>query len=179
MSRTPLCLAFALTLTACSDDAPTSPGMAPAGATAAATYNVIPLGALGGTGGEASDMEGGRIVGHAETGEGEFHAFLWENGVMRDLGALPQPQPELYGASRAAAINDLGAVVGVSSTGGPDHAVLWQAASITDLGALPGSQPSSYADGINDSGQIVGGSFYGASSDLGTHAVLWNPPATP
>jgi probable HAF family extracellular repeat protein len=130
---------FALTLTAFTDDAPTSPSMEPAGATAAATDTVIPLGALGGTTGEASDMEGGRIVGHAEAGEGQFHAFLWENGVMRDLGALPAILP----TSRATAINTAVQVVGYGFAELPngnsaEHGFLWQNGTMLDLGTLGG-----------------------------------------
>ena len=102
--------------------------MEPAAVAAAATYNVVPLGALGGTGGEASDMEGGRIVGHAETADGEFHAFLWENGVMQDLGALPN---SVLPTSRAMDLNAAIQVVGFSLTeladgSSAEHGFLWQ-----------------------------------------------------
>ena len=169
MSRTPFCLAFALTLTACTDDAPTSPDMEPAGATALATYNVVPLGALGGTGGEASDMEGGRIVGHAETEEGQFHAFLWENGVMRDLGALPSILP----TSRAMALNTTVQVVGFSFVELPngnsaEHGFLWQNGTMLDLGTLGG--PDSRALDINSAGVIVGFAQNAAGNE---RAVRW------
>jgi hypothetical protein len=51
--------------------------MEPAAATPASIYNVVQLGALGGTGGEASDIEGGRIVGgcHPERSEGDHARY--------------------------------------------------------------------------------------------------------
>ncbi len=48
------------------------------------------------------------------------HAFLWENGVMTDLGTLGGR------ASYALALNERGHIVGYSSTGtGQYRATLW------------------------------------------------------
>lgn len=47
----------------------------------------VHLGTLGGANSWAADLDStGRVVGRAETATGEVHAFLWENGEMRDLG---------------------------------------------------------------------------------------------
>lgn len=84
---------------------------------------------------------------------GYNHAFLWQNGVMTDLGILP-------GATRSGAgdINDTGQIVGGSSgtvnNTNWSHAVLWQNGIMTDLGTLGGDSGS--ASAINNSGQIVG-----------------------
>lgn len=156
-SRTVLLwLGLAIGSTGCATDTPTAPAMGPAASVAAASYNVVPLGALGGTGGEASDMEGGRIVGHAETADGDFLAFLWQNGVMQNLGALPN---SVLPSSRATDLNSTVQVVGFSLTDLPDgtsaeHAFLWQNGTMLDLGTLGG--PTSRALGINAAGVIVG-----------------------
>jgi probable HAF family extracellular repeat protein len=82
------------------------------------------------------------------------HAFLWEDGVMTDLGALPG-LPD----SRAHAINELGQIVGFSSSFDPDttdevfESFLYSDGVMIDLG-VPGD--NNIAEDINDSGQIVG-----------------------
>ena len=56
---------------------------------AAADYIVTDLGTLGGRTSQAIGIsENGLIVGDAETAAGQTHAFLYENGVMQDLGTL-------------------------------------------------------------------------------------------
>jgi probable HAF family extracellular repeat protein len=58
--------------------------------------------------------------GNAEFGE-PAHAFLWDKGVMMDLGTLPGGDQ-----SQASAINPRGQIVGVSTTAsGEQHATLW------------------------------------------------------
>jgi len=68
----------------------------------------------------------------AQTATGDFHAFLWQNGKLTDLGVLP------HGAeSRANAINARGQIVGwASAESGATRAVLWQQGQIQDLNAL-------------------------------------------
>ena len=163
---------FVILLAGCTDDAPTAPDMAAAaaGEAAAVTYSAVRLGALGGVVGEASDMLDGRIVGHAETADGSFHAFLWENGRMRDLGALPN---STLPTSWALALNSLGQVVGFSlaeDAGGSsaDHAFLWRNGAMTDLGTLGGI--SSRGVGINDAGIVVG---FAQNASGNERAVRW------
>jgi probable HAF family extracellular repeat protein len=66
------------------------------------------------------------VVGLSVTREGRTHAFLWEKGVMTDLGPLPGRC-----CSEANGINPAGEVVGFSAflppeqTDVPNHAVLW------------------------------------------------------
>jgi probable HAF family extracellular repeat protein len=81
-----------------------------------------------------------------------YHAFLWSNGTMADLGTLGG------NFSAGNAINLSGEVVGSAQiTTGFSHAVLWSGGKMTDLSttALSGLSGPSVA-GINDSGQIVG-----------------------
>lgn len=100
----------------------------------------------------------GQVAGTAqyqwsEWGGGPEHAFLYDRGVMADLGTLGGA------SSRAFGMNELGHVVGVSELedGNPDgeHAFLYADGVMLDLGTLaPGS--SSRARGINNLGQVVG-----------------------
>jgi probable HAF family extracellular repeat protein len=78
-----------------------------------------------------------------------YHAFLWSNGTMTDLGG---------NYSQANAINASGQVAGWANTKTGSHdAALWNGKTVTDLGALgPMAGWESTAYGINDSGQVVG-----------------------
>jgi len=85
---------------------------------------------------------------------GNERAFIWENGVMTDLGTLPNG-----GGSVANAINNLGQVVGSAfDVNGDERAVLWDEGIIVDLGSLSGDVGSE-ASSINDEGVVVGVSF--------------------
>jgi probable HAF family extracellular repeat protein len=136
----------------------------------------IDLGML--PGGEYSYATGinnrGQVVGVSQTTGGNCdpfpftaceHGFLWENGVMTDLGAIA-------GAfSQATAINDRGQIVGSSTTtaSGDSHAVLWDDGRIVDLGTLPDDNfGGSGATAINNRGQIVG-----LTSGTTTRAWIW------
>jgi probable HAF family extracellular repeat protein len=92
------------------------------------------------------------------------HAFLWDDGIMRDLGTLGGK------CSAAVAVTESGQVVGRSQTGaGATHAFLWQNGKMRDLA------PLSWKHGvpllaINDRGQVVGGT---GTRTGATHAFLW------
>ena len=124
------------------------------------------LGTLGAGNSSASAInEQGQIVGQSETGDGSPHAFLWKDGEMTDLGALPR-----YDTSSAHDINADGSVVGVSIDKiGAKHAFLWEDGELTDLGTLGGK--SSEAMAINDSGQIAGMAM---TPDNVVHAAVWD-----
>lgn len=150
---------------------------------------IVDLGTLrGGTASWANNVNDfGQAVGYANnavTDENslkglvtETRAFLWQGGVMRDLGTL--------GGSDAVAlfINDRGQVVGQSYTRDslpPDslhcgeepltvHAFMWQHGSMQDLGTLGGS--CSYVYGLNIRGEAVGQST--TKNDAEDHPYLW------
>ena len=53
----------------------------------------------------------GQVVGSSETASRQMHAFLWQDGVMIDLGTLGG------GDSRAFGLNNQGQIVGESDIG--------------------------------------------------------------
>ena len=76
---------------------------------------------LGGTTSQATAINaGGQVVGSSANATGPTHAFLWEKGVMTDLGTLGGT------FTAAGAIDNSGQIVGSSAiAAGPFHAVLW------------------------------------------------------
>jgi probable HAF family extracellular repeat protein len=120
-----------------------------------ATYALTDLGVIGTVrSAEALDVnDAGQVVGNSGS-----KAFLWQDGVMTDLGSLGGT------ASVAYAINGVGQIVGQSSTpnNAARHAALWDHGAIVDL--LPGVAYSR-ATAINDLREIVG--------ETCTFAFLW------
>lgn len=121
------------------------------------------LGSLGGTlsvpgsfnlapGGQVLN-DSGNVAGTSMlAGDEVWHAFVWSNGTMIDLGTLGGS------TSDAVAINNKGQVIGrakVTDTPFVRHAFVWEKGEMTDLGAVTPCTRST-AISINSAGQIVG-----------------------
>ena len=142
------------------------------------------LGTFGGTvsspgypGGEGSLLVNnrGQVIGDSSLqGDQIFHPFLWDRGILKDLGTL--------GGDNGAAVwlTDTSEVVGeadLPSSAGQD-AFLWRDGAMTDLGNLGGD---SVAFMMNSRGQIVGRSRLhrtpsicpGETTECIRHAFLW------
>jgi len=132
---------------------------------------------LGGTIGDANAVNNrGQVVGFSDlTGDLTNHAFIWQRGVMTDLGTLT------VGGDPCSAgfdINSKGQVIGRSTDchGTTLHVFLWENGSLIDLSSqvLPGSGFVSIdvISVINDSGEIIGNGVL-ANGDV--HAVILEP----
>ena len=103
--------------------------------------------------------EKGDIVGTltATTQSPYQNAFLYSQGVLKDLGALGN------GSSFAEGINDLGMVTGSTYTNhsGFQHPFLYSHGVMQDIGTLAGTYPMDQSQGlaINNKGQIAGFSY--------------------
>jgi probable HAF family extracellular repeat protein len=128
------------------------------------------IGPMGNFQADASAInDAGQIAGSAfvpdTTGIPDWHAFLYSEGSLTDLGTL-------IGSANSHAfdLNNSAQVVGLSAAqGGQYHAFLYSNGSMRDLGTLGGTDSSAAA--INDSGQVAGSS---ATTDGQTHAFLYS-----
>jgi probable HAF family extracellular repeat protein len=103
-----------------------------------------------------------RYGGPTKCFEHPYHAFLWGNGVMTDLGTLGGH------FSQGVAINSTGEIVGQADTTSAGDAFLWTGTKMTDLGSWN-------AQDINDSGQISGGCQQACVYQNGKFTPLPNP----
>lgn len=134
-------------------------------------YTVVDLGPLGGTYSQPFYVSNkGVASGEASLADGDWHAVLWQNGHMRDLGTLGGLNSSAFGSPNA-----IGQVVGAAETSSSDPngedfcgfygsgaplsgttclGFLWQSGSMTPLTTLGGY--NSAASAINRSGVIAG-----------------------
>jgi len=123
------------------------------------------IGTLGGGSAFATGINSsGVIIGNGATPSGDFHGWVFKNGVMTDLGGFG-------GASSSAdGINSSGDIVGSFeiAPGNPHGYLLSSGGTFRDLGAIAGG--SSNAGAISSSGLVAG---EGTSADS-EHALLWD-----
>ncbi|MER7168150.1 hypothetical protein ABT336_19035 [Micromonospora sp. NPDC000207] len=100
---------------------------------------------------EPADVNNRReIVGYSHTADRVERAYLWRDGVIRDLGTLGGP------SGRAVAISDLGEIIGHADTAdGQRRPFLWRNGRMLDLTTL-GLRATDQVVDINIRGQIVG-----------------------
>lgn len=111
----------------------------------------------------------GVAVGLAVSPDFTTHAVMWQNGNLKDLGALAGDS-----GSSAGGINNKDQLVGISFSDISSRAFLWQNGVMSDLNTLIPADSGWVllgATGINDMGQIVGRGFL--NGDL--HAFLLTP----
>jgi probable HAF family extracellular repeat protein len=146
--------------------------------TSTAAYTITDLGSLGyGVTRGLAINDNGQVTGYSYTGktitlktccggcypggphtpcvEHLYHAFVWSNGTMTDLGTLGG------NFSQGDSINLSGEVVGSADATTGGSSFLWDGTKMTALSGIG-------AAGINDSGQIAGGCGTGS----GNHACL-------
>lgn len=99
------------------------------------------------------------------TGVPEIAPFLWDRGVMANLGGLGGT----FGFGQCA--NDRGQVIGGSNLPGDQeqHAFLWENGRMHDLGTLGGTY--SLAGWLTRSGVVLGGAS--TANDEFFHAAIW------
>ena len=131
------------------------------------SFTLTDLGTLGGANSSAAAIDRiGRVTGSSQLARNSEvrHAFVWQSGVMRDLGTLGNQ-------SFAVAINGAGTVLGATSFSGgnQNQAFLWN--PIEAMVALPTlGVPAVQPFDLNDAGQAVGTA---TGLDRLSYPVLW------
>jgi probable HAF family extracellular repeat protein len=119
-------------------------------------WTVIDLGALGTDGALARTVNNkGDVTGQSRAPNQQWHAFLWQNGTMLDLGVPPGSN-----SSMGFDVNDRGVVLAQNELG---RTFVWQNGTWTALPFSGGGKR------INKTGDIAGNFAIGSN----VHAFLW------
>ena len=117
--------------------------------------DLVALPTIGGQNGDAYAVTSSMIVGRSQLSSGKYHATLWSDGAVRDLGTLGGAQSVAYG------INGSGVAVGSADTleAGAMRAFIYDllnpGAVMTQLNVdFGGNRGTAYA--INDKQSVVG-----------------------
>jgi probable HAF family extracellular repeat protein len=117
------------------------------------------LGTLGGDSVAIDVNDRGQVVGESTVDPKDVstqHVFLWQSGVMKDIGSGFSPVD----------LNNKGHIAVNRYVNGVPHAGIWRDGKVTDLG-IPSR---SSVNAINDNDEIVG-TFRDANDNL--HAFVW------
>lgn len=115
----------------------------------------------------------------------QSRAFLWEKGVMSDLGDLGGPDAFAF------SVNERSQIAGVSYTSStpspietqcgkdipPQNPFLWENGRMIDLGTLGGICGFPFFGVVNNQGQVVGQSDL--AGDAAFHPFVWDPERHP
>jgi len=104
--------------------------------------------------------ESGQIVGVSSDSGGHYHFVTWENGMIRDLGAIPH---DYWASSARAFINERGQIAAWADGEG----FFWSGDNRRSFGSLGGSLE---IVGMNDNGEVVGTVRVGAEQ----HVFVWS-----
>lgn len=135
MSRRTLLIAALVACAGCQSERavapPPPPPSLPPPPPSGPSYEAIDLGTLGGASARPYAFnDSGDVVGSSTTGSGEWHAFVWKDGVMRDLAVA-------FPGSRAETITNAGLIAGVGMTARPEARVFqWSNGVTTELGTI-------------------------------------------
>ena len=112
----------------------------------------------------------GHVVGYAFLpNSNRYHAFLYDNGTMRDLGCVPGTRAGCL--TVASDINDQGQIVGAGQPVGSSllYAFLYEKGVMTDI--TPRGSSWAAATAVNNNGHVVG--TYLTKNRLFTHSFIY------
>lgn len=151
--------------------------------TVEAPYTLTYLGGAGVVASVANAINAsGQVVGRIQVEDGNWHAALWKDGQLTDLGSLGFPYND------AVAINDGGMVVGTAADrtcvdcgpilgGNRKQPWKWENGTVTPLAIEPSSEVTILTD-VNNRGQVTGYTYGGYYRFAMGDAFIWQDGET-